>query len=366
MNIKSLLLGSAAALVAVSGARAADAIVAAEPEPVEYVRVCDAFGTGFFYIPGTETCLRIHGYIRYDVRAGEAYERTSFTGDGTYRAHARASIRASTASETELGTLRTYSEFRFNWDTSATTGGYTTGTAPSLNFAWIQLGGLRVGKDETLFTTWTGYAGAVITDGTYGPFDTNLISYTYDGGAFRAGISLEQGDDSNSATAWGIDDYMPHVVAGVGYNAGMVDLSAVLGYDTRDDFGGVARGGWSGKVRADVTVNDQLSVFAMAMYGESTSGYTTWDRTNAAAGEESLSIIAGGSYRASDKLRFNIQGQWMESVAAENLSDGFQVAGNLNYTVVPGFVVTPELYYTDAGDAAGGQFGAMVRFQRSF
>ena len=59
MNIKSLLIGSAAALTAVSGAQAADAIVAAEPEPMEYVRVCDAFGTGFFYIPGTETCLKL-------------------------------------------------------------------------------------------------------------------------------------------------------------------------------------------------------------------------------------------------------------------------------------------------------------------
>ena len=89
MNIKSLLIGSAAALVAVSGARAADAIVAAEPEPVEYVRVCDAFGTGFFYIPGTETCLRIHGYVRYDIGAGEQFERTSATGDATYNKLAR-------------------------------------------------------------------------------------------------------------------------------------------------------------------------------------------------------------------------------------------------------------------------------------
>ena len=48
MNLKSLLLGSAAALAAVSGAQAADAIVAMEPEPMEYVRVCDAFGTGYF------------------------------------------------------------------------------------------------------------------------------------------------------------------------------------------------------------------------------------------------------------------------------------------------------------------------------
>ena len=55
MHIKSFLFGAAAALATVSSAHAADAIVAAEPEPLEYVRVCDAFGAGFFYIPGSET-----------------------------------------------------------------------------------------------------------------------------------------------------------------------------------------------------------------------------------------------------------------------------------------------------------------------
>src|SRR5262245_46981448 len=71
MNIKSLLLGSAAALIAVSGARAADAVVVAEPEPAEYVRICDVYGAGYFYIPGTETCLRIGGYVRYDIGVGD-------------------------------------------------------------------------------------------------------------------------------------------------------------------------------------------------------------------------------------------------------------------------------------------------------
>ena len=70
MNIKSLLLGSAAAFVAVSGARAADAVVIAEPEPMEYVRVCDTYGVGFYYIPGTETCLKVSGYFRYDIGMG--------------------------------------------------------------------------------------------------------------------------------------------------------------------------------------------------------------------------------------------------------------------------------------------------------
>jgi len=74
MNIKSLLLGSAAAMVAVSSAQAADAVVV-EAEPVEYVRVCDAYGSGFFFIPGTETCIRFGGFVR------SAYEKLTFDND---------------------------------------------------------------------------------------------------------------------------------------------------------------------------------------------------------------------------------------------------------------------------------------------
>src|SRR4029078_10387913 len=79
-----LLLGSAAALAVVSGAQAADAIVAAEPEPVEYVRVCDAYGTGYFYIPGTETCLKIEGYIRFQVDVAKDKSDHGFPGPGGF------------------------------------------------------------------------------------------------------------------------------------------------------------------------------------------------------------------------------------------------------------------------------------------
>ncbi|WP_420410056.1 porin [Hoeflea sp.] len=405
MNIKSLLLGSAAALVAVSGAQAADAIIAAEPEPVEYVRVCDAFGTGYFYIPGTETCLRIHGYVRYDIGAGELFEVNSnktITGapaapvasSGTYMKRARASFRVSTASETEMGTLRTYVETRWQFDTNGVSNaltnpvvanslvGYSNDGEFSINFAWIQLGGLRVGKDESFFTTWTGYGGSVIADtlaGGYGPFDTNLISYTYNGGAFRAGIALEQGDDSfynattGTYTGWGIDDYMPHVVVGAGYNAGMFDLSAVVGFDTRDNtfVNGVqtgVRGGWTGKLRADVTLSDQASLFAMLMYGENGSAYTTW--ANGAVTDETFSVLAGGTYVATDKVTFNAQVQWVEANTATGgpASDEWSVNANMNYTVVPGLVVTPELAWYDNGTNAANsdRFGAILRVQRSF
>ena len=65
MKLKSLLFGSAAVIAAGTGAQAADLPTV---EPVEYVRICDAFGTGFYYIPGTDTCLRIAGYVRVELQ----------------------------------------------------------------------------------------------------------------------------------------------------------------------------------------------------------------------------------------------------------------------------------------------------------
>src|SRR6266568_8853630 len=66
--VKSLLLGSAAGLVAVAGAQAADLPVKAKP--VEYVKICTLYGDGFYYIPGTDICLKIGGWVRYDAYFG--------------------------------------------------------------------------------------------------------------------------------------------------------------------------------------------------------------------------------------------------------------------------------------------------------
>ena len=48
--VKSLILGSAAGLVAMSGAQAADLPVKAKA--VEYVRICSLYGAGFFLHTG--------------------------------------------------------------------------------------------------------------------------------------------------------------------------------------------------------------------------------------------------------------------------------------------------------------------------
>ena len=79
--VKSLVLGSAAALVAMGGAQAADLPVKAKA--VEYVRICSLYGAGFWYIPGTDTCIKIGGYLRVDTTFnGGVYGGPFWNGGG--------------------------------------------------------------------------------------------------------------------------------------------------------------------------------------------------------------------------------------------------------------------------------------------
>lgn len=80
---KGLLLGSAAALTSVVGAQAADLPVY-KAAPIEYVRVCDAFGAGFFYIPGTDTCLRVGGLVLAETRSFNPQYSIGSSGGSTF------------------------------------------------------------------------------------------------------------------------------------------------------------------------------------------------------------------------------------------------------------------------------------------
>ena len=76
--VKSLILGSAAGLIAMSGAQAADLPVKAKA--VEYVRICSLYGAGFYYIPGTDTCIKLGGYLRVDTVDGTGNDYGFATG----------------------------------------------------------------------------------------------------------------------------------------------------------------------------------------------------------------------------------------------------------------------------------------------
>src|SRR5258708_11128352 len=122
--VKSLVLGSAAGLIAMSGAQAADLPVKAKA--VEYVRICSLYGAGFFYIPGTDTCIKLGGYLRVDTTFnGSTYGQPSWSGDlgqgNRYRdyflSRSRMALTVDTRTATEYGVVRTFSQSDFQFST---------------------------------------------------------------------------------------------------------------------------------------------------------------------------------------------------------------------------------------------------------
>jgi Porin subfamily len=184
--VKSLILGSAAGLIAMSGAQAADLPVKAKA--VEYVRVCSLYGAGFFYIPGTDTCIKLGGYLRIDTTFnGSIYDQPAWSGDlgqgNRYRdyfaARSRMALTVDTRTATEYGVVRTFGQADFQFTTQGNnttnpavfTGSGSAGTNTGLlnqpgegyvavEYVFIQFAGFTFGKSSSAFATpWNGYPG---------------------------------------------------------------------------------------------------------------------------------------------------------------------------------------------------------------
>jgi hypothetical protein len=243
--VKSLLLGSAAGLAAVAGAQAADLPVR-KAAPVEYVRVCSAYGVGFFYIPGTETCLRVSGFARFEYNVassrGFAQDNTGFRSIGRLNLDAR--------TQTAYGTLRSFVRF----DMARRTGHFFSGTAQrrgeaeiptgvdfagkgqtqiTLDKAFIQFAGITAGRATSFFDfysndlTWFGITGSDRAA-------TNLLAYTASfGGGWSATLSLEDPQERRwpiiGLDANGIP-LLATVVAGAGAVGSGVILPGGLGF----------------------------------------------------------------------------------------------------------------------------------------
>ena len=211
--VKSLLLGSAAGLIAVGGAQAADLPVKAKA--VEYVKICSLYGAGFYYIPGTDTCIKLGGYVRADMVAGGAgdygFNNSTATANGGsnnrltnyYYTRARMDLNVDTRTATEYGVVRTYADMIFTYDTSNVTGASPTGTAIStgnpqlgLYHAFIQFAGFTFGRTVSIFDApWQSYpAGGPdsIPGGSNHVTGVNQFAYTADfGQGITGSIALE-------------------------------------------------------------------------------------------------------------------------------------------------------------------------------
>jgi len=178
--VKSLLLGSATGLVAIAGAQAADLPVKAKP--VEYVKICSLYGAGFYYMPGSDICIKIGGWVRAQymfgiengtngpltmapggavtgaaAAAGGTGTDNLLSGDG-FLWRARGYITADARQQTAYGTARAYIAVGRSSD---------MGGAFSSNRAFIQWAGFTFGLASSFYDFYSGpavsyYGGQII------------------------------------------------------------------------------------------------------------------------------------------------------------------------------------------------------------
>ncbi|MCJ8507636.1 porin [Rhizobium lemnae] len=346
MNIKSLLLGSAAALAAVSGAQAADAIVAAQPEPMEYVRVCDAFGAGFFYIPGSETCLKIDGYVRFQTDF-----RRDLSGTSDWNSFTRGQVNFDARSDSELGTLRGYIALQGNALNSASRG-------VNVDQAFIEVGGLKVGY---FFNWWDdGLSGE--TDALANNTAWNAIRYTYTAGAFYAGLAvdeLESASYTSQLAPFGVARAVqPNNNIGiegtVGGAFGSVKAAIVGGYDIDQE-------------------NGALRMIATADLGPGTLGFAVaWaSGQNAYYDASEWTVAAEYAVKVTDKFKITPGFQYFWTIDQNRFGDfvgsrdAWKAGLTLDYQLAKNLSAKASVQYYDP-DRAQESWSGYLRLQRSF
>ena len=221
--VKSLLLAAPATIVAIAVAQAAD-LPANRAAPVAYVRVCDAYGSGFFYIPGTDTCLRVGGYVRFEMRYQPGHDIYNVStglrsqvaaSEDTTGMEVRGRIDVDARTQTNWGTVQTVVHLRgANADgvraeagatqfTPAILPGGNKSTVLTMERAYIRFAGLTAGVSSENFVTMPSYMYGPATKAGF-PNGIKQLAYTATfGGGFSSTIAIESKGDffANATTA---------------------------------------------------------------------------------------------------------------------------------------------------------------------
>ena len=135
---------------------------------MQYVKICNLYGDGFYYLPGTDICVKIGGYVRMET----AYQGHNNSGGGgqtnwgpfsgslagasntrtdgnDWFIRARAYISMDTRQQTEYGVLRTYINIGINGDSPTSYAG--TATNFNGNRAFVQFAGFTVGLAQSFY-----------------------------------------------------------------------------------------------------------------------------------------------------------------------------------------------------------------------
>ena len=212
---KSLLLGSATAFVAVAGANAAD-LPSKKAAPATYVKVCDAYGAGFYTIPGTETCIKIGGRVRADyAAAGKKDYATAVAGtniastsrENFWGNEARGRVDLDARTPTAYGTVQAVTSLRLARTSGVLTSSASTGSAGSaaatLEAAYVRFAGFTFGvaKDNFSFMPSVMYGA-----GHWSSFANGAAQVAYTavlGGGLSATVAIQDQSYTTSGAANG-------------------------------------------------------------------------------------------------------------------------------------------------------------------
>ena len=376
MKLKTLLLGSAAALIAVTGARAADAVVA-DPEPVDYVRVCDMYGAGFYYIPGTETCISINGYARVeyiytkaDVAATSTTAPSVIAGGATFAANNTAItaagntiVQAATATapglalvttttparsstgdwryrgrlnfdvrnETDWGTLR--SQLRFQGDGNGGGDGNV-----GIDRALISVGGLQFGYSDAFFTTHHGYGWQkAANDGYYSYDQAIMLQYTYSGNGFSATVGIQ--DSVGPAAAAGNGSENVDIYGGASYAGSWGRVAgSVISDGFSDDLA------W--KISANISVIENLGING---WYANDDGKTRFVNGYSASGTTEQEWGVDVNYQVTDMLNVWVGYTAYDTTTSE---EAHRYAIGAIWNPIPGLSFRPEVLFGENTSAA--------------
>ena len=233
--VKSLLLGSAAGLVAVTAGQAADLPVKARP--VQYVKICSLYGAGFYYMPGTDMCIKIGGWMRAEARWGVNGNSTTGIANNiannrttnNFWTRERGYITADAREQTAYGVARAYIAVGIS---SQDNGNELPGAQFSSNRAFVQWAGFTAGLAVSFYDFYPAATFMI----NAAPFSED----TGDGGAWVWGYTAQLGGGLSATLA--AEERRTSQIIGTGATGALLAASGVLPGGTFAAGGGY--GGW--------------------------------------------------------------------------------------------------------------------------
>ena len=365
MKLRTLLLGTGAAFAVVGGAQAADLSVA---EPVEFVKVCDYFGTSYWYIPGTDTCIRVSGFVRFDttfqgntIASGNANPiwNPSLSGNhsSSWEFNTQADIEILAKSVTEYGILAADVQYDANSSGANAVGNLNSNTF-GIDHATLSLGGFTAGYQGSLFN-YGGDLGTGIYGGLHSTSTTDGVRMAWAAAGFGIALGVEDPRDR-----WGssqpTDIGTPDIIGALTATQSNWDGQLAAAYT------GANGGGWAVQAGATFKLDSIAKGDAFRIqgaFGDNAGSFVAVQADPSQLGSN-FSVLASFQHFWSPTLSSSFMGAYLNKINTSGPSE-WQAEADLIWSPVTNFFAGPAIVYT-APSTGSATWTIDLRLQRSW